>query len=238
MTEPIKVRCSSLPMPKNSRFIDLTGKLVGRLTVIHYAGKDHESNSLWFCRCLCGTELLVVASRLTKANTKSCGCLQADSRATATRVHGLCRSAEYGVWSGMIQRCTNPKRSKFKRYGARGIKVCTRWLESFESFLTDMGNRPSSRHTIERKNNDGDYEPGNCVWIVKEEQAKNSSLTIKLTFNGETLCMSDWARRVGILPSRLSRRLKDGWSLEDALTTPPAQGQKAKQSSSDAPACP
>lgn len=119
--------------------------------------------------------------------------------------HGLCLTPEYASWNNMKARCLNPKNKRWENYGGRGIKVCQRWDESFLAFLADMGRMPKG-YTLERKDNDGDYEPSNCLWIPKAEQMKNTSLTVKITINGETLCIKDWARKWGMPPPTLYSR--------------------------------
>jgi hypothetical protein len=115
----------------------------------------------------------------------------------------------------MIQRCTNPRAPNFKHYGGRGIKVCAEWRE-FKNFLRDMGIRPKSRE-LERRNNDGDYEPSNCYWATRYEQTRNSRRNRMLTHKGETLCVADWARRIGLNPQTLHSRLSAGMPINRVL---------------------
>ena len=126
-------------------------------------------------------------------------------------------SREYIIWGLMRQRCRNPKATGYHRYGGRGIKVCERW-DSFENFWADMGPRPSPRHTIERSDNDGNYEPGNCRWATYADQSRNKRNNRNLTLNGETLCLNDWANKTGLTSRAIGRRLSLGWSIESALT--------------------
>lgn len=129
-------------------------------------------------------------------------------------------ATEYTIWAGMIQRCTNANHISFPRYGAKGIKVCERWMD-FPNFLDDMGRRPSPRHSLERKRRSGDYEPGNVVWALPRVQARNTSRNRFITFNGKTLTLADWAVRTGLPLRTLGNRLDLlGWSVERALTTP------------------
>lgn len=162
------------------QFRDLTGKTFGRLTVLHYCGsrKDGKSSaSIWACLCECGKTVPVIGYCVSRGETRSCGCLQVDMVKAAAVTHGegsvKARSPEYVTWSCMKTRCYNENADQFPLYGGRGIKVCERWLNSFESFLEDMGRRPSKAHTIDRKNSDGDYEPGNCRWATPTQQANN-----------------------------------------------------------------
>lgn len=125
----------------------------------------------------------------------------------------------YRAWSNMKVRCFNPKYPLFHRYGGRGITVCDRWL-TFENFMADVGEPPSARHTIERIDNDRGYEPGNVRWATVRDQASNRRTNRKLTLAGETLTVSEWARRLGLNVSSLLERIQTGWPIEKALTTP------------------
>jgi hypothetical protein len=136
------------------------------------------------------------------------------------RTHNMTNTAIYRVWAAMRNRCQNPKVKSFNDYGGRGIKVCERW-QSFETFLVDMGPRPSPEYQIDRIDNDGDYEPSNCRWAKRLEQASNKRNNRFITANGETLHMAEWARRLGCQPSAILYRIdRAGWSEADAVTTP------------------
>lgn len=142
--------------------------------------------------------------------------------------HGGYGTPEYLSWAGMIQRCTNPKNYGYRYWGGRGIAVCERWRK-FQNFLADMGTKPSHRHSIDRINNNGNYEPGNCRWATMSEQRLNSTTTRWLTFRGVTQPMKDWAHAVGLSYKTLSDRLQRGWSVEKAISTPTGpQGRKTK----------
>lgn len=138
-------------------------------------------------------------------------------------------SPEYVVWNAMRARCTNPKNPTFPRYGGRGIKVCAKWREDFVAFLNDMGKRPSPQHSIERNNNDGNYEPGNCRWATPTEQSNNRRSNLILTFKGEQRTAAEWSRIMGISQSTIHARLHElGWTTERALTQPvPAKTKRA-----------
>lgn len=128
---------------------------------------------------------------------------------------------EYVVWCAIIQRCTNKNNPAYKYYGGRGIKVCRRWRDSFKLFLKDMGLRPTSGHSIERKKNNVGYTPTNCVWATRTEQANNKRNNRVLTYNNETATLSEWARRKGMKPRTLGMRLGVyGFTLKEALETP------------------
>lgn len=149
------------------------GDKVGRLTVLDIISGRHEIPKKALCKCDCGTECVKAYGDLTKptlrARTKSCGCLRKEFLTT----HGKAGSSEYRSWYAMKTRCTNPNTRVYYRYGGRGIKVCDRWINSFQNFFDDMGEKPSSNHSLDRINNDGDYEPVNCRWASDKEQANN-----------------------------------------------------------------
>ena len=146
----------------------------------------------WVCQCDCGQATTVVAHHLISGNTTSCGC---HGRNGLHRTHGLSKTApEYLTWGRMIQRCTNQRHPKYPRYGGRGITVCERW-RSFENFYADMGARPSPLHSIDRIDNDGNYEPGNCRWATPKQQVRNRSNTRMLTIDGVTLPQAEWSDR-------------------------------------------
>ncbi len=162
-------------------FLDLTGDIFSRLTVVRAIGRNKHNQIMWLCRCECGNEATVSTNGLRSGNHRSCGCFQrevASKGGTSRIVHGHNRSntaaptPTYVSWMGMIQRCTNTKNPKYPEYGGRGIKVCERW-RTFENFLADMGERPEGT-TIDRyPNNDGNYESGNCRWATPSQQAAN-----------------------------------------------------------------
>lgn len=174
-----------------------------------------EGRSYCVCRCDCGNIKDVRAARLKSGKSTSCGCFRTQRIKETKLIHGHSRTPTYGVWKSMKSRCCDINN---KRYGGRGIRVCDRW-QSFEAFFEDMGERPSADHSIDRINNDGDYEPGNCRWAIESVQKRNTSRNRLLTVNGQTLAIVDWAKRVGISAPAIVGRLNRGWPLEKALTT-------------------
>lgn len=184
------------------------------------------------CLCNCGKRTDVQAMYLRRGSTTSCGCAQAAQRAKNGRAtiakaqakntkHGYLKGGRhpvYRVWQGIKERCLKPKHKSYPDYGGRGIKICDRWMD-FVNFIADMGDRPSSNHSIERRDNDGNYEPNNCYWATKAEQARNSRNNRIIEYNGRSQLMVEWARELGIHPRTLITRFYRGWSVERALTT-------------------
>jgi hypothetical protein len=198
---------------------DLTNQRFGRLTALNVCGRS-RSYLLWRCKCDCGQETTVPTGRLIGKVTLSCGCLQRErSKESATR-HGLTGTSEMYTWNAMWDRCYDPKSKSFARYGGRGIKVCDRWLNSVEAFVQDMGPRPSPDHSIERSDNDGDYEPSNCKWATRHEQSRNRRSSRFVKYNGERVNLLDMANRYNLKRATLTQRLDAGWPVEKALLTP------------------
>lgn len=201
-------------MPK-SKYI--AGQTFGRLTLVEQ--KDFGARAKWLCRCSCSRETTVLIYSLISGNTKSCGCLKLQPGNVR---HGHAKkdkiSAVYQIWCSIIQRCTNPKCAGWKNYGGRGISICERW-KRFDNFIADMGERPSTKHSIDRIDNDGSYEPSNCRWATRKEQSRNKRGVRMLTANGTTQCVRDWAATLGVSDHKVRFRIKNGLPLDYSGST-------------------
>lgn len=205
----------------------MTGRRFGRLVVLRLAPRrDGVARRYWLCVCDCGNTSETSTNLLTSGHTSSCGCLHREQLAARNRTHGLRDRPEYTVWSLMRRRCLNEGEPGFPNYGGRGIKICQRWLR-FENFYADMGPRPTRSHSLDRIDNDGNYEPTNCRWATREQQARNTRRNRFVTAMGRTLTCSEWDRERGFSAGRVQCRLSMGWSEEDAVTRPLAY-QKGK----------
>jgi hypothetical protein len=159
--------------------IDLIGLKFARLVVVSRVASDKSREAHWLCRCRCGKQKVIPGSRLRSGKTRSCGCFARERARELHTTHGEAsqargKSLTYRTWNSMIGRCEYPSNGRnWKWYGGRGIRICKAWRKSFETFLRDMGPRPSQRHTIDRIDRDGDYEPGNCRWATWSMQARN-----------------------------------------------------------------
>lgn len=191
------------PLPRQVK--DLRGRRFGKLLVVSLS--HTKKNAWWNCLCECGNMHKVVASNLHHG-TKTCGCEQGGFR------HGLCHTRIYAKWKSMHRRCNDPKEPGWKNYGGRGIKVCRRWHNAV-NFVADMGEPPPAM-SIDRINNDGDYERSNCRWATRAQQNRNNRRTRIITYNGKTMCVKDWAAHIGISEATLRYRLKK-WDLKRAL---------------------
>lgn len=204
---------------------DLTGQQFHRLTVISRgtnAGQGEKSKARWTCRCECGQEVLVHAGALKSGNTQSCGCHKAElakiNGKSLNYRHGMTGAKAHIVWDSMLQRCCNENHKSYPQYGGRGIKVCDAWY-TFENFHTDMGD-PLPGLTIDRIDTNGNYEPANCRWATMAEQGRNKRNNFLIEHNGENLTLAEWAKRYSLDRVTLRDRLKRGWTVEQALTTP------------------
>ncbi len=195
------------------------GEKYGRLTVVSPVGGGRENR--WLTRCECGGSTVARGPRLHAGLTWSCGCGKRDALKGSGATHGMSKTTEYRTWCRMIERCEWPGNNRYARYGGRGISVAPAWRSSFAAFFAHMGLKPSPKHSIDRIDTNGNYEPGNCRWASPEEQQRNKTNNHVLSINGESATVAEWARRVGIDGTSINCRLRRGWSVEDAATLPP-----------------
>lgn len=179
--------CGCFKAEESSRKLSaqLEGRVFGRLTAIKRVGTNKRNNAIWLCRCECGEETSVPATKLITEQTRSCGCLWED----VIRTHGYSRTRTYKIWSHIRQRCLNPNVDVWANYGGRGISLCERW-HSYENFLADMGDAPRD-HSIDRINVNGDYEPSNCRWATNKEQLRNTRRNKFVMVDGVEYLLTD-----------------------------------------------
>ena len=196
------------------------GLKVGLWTLTERIPGGHRSHPKWNCLCACGTQRVVDAEALAQGKSKSCGC----GPKRTTKTHGMSRDPIIGVWRNIVSRCTKPEHRSYKNYGGRGVTVCEHWL-SFDNFLADVGPHPGKGLTIERVDNNGNYEPGNVAWATRKVQARNKRSTVQVEIDDRKQCLQDWATEIGVTPHHLYRRMQKGMTpqqaIEDVRTNPP-----------------
>lgn len=184
------------------------GEAYGCLTIVKVLDKRISSGKCE-CVCICGRYVVVKNNALISGVNRVCN-----------RQHKFTNSLAYQSWCEMKRRCQDTKHHSYKLYGGRGIKVCERWDSSFANFLEDMGERPSKENSLDRIDCDGNYEPSNCRWATRVEQANNTRKNHKLTHNNKTLTVAQWSRETKIPLGTLRSRIDRGWDVEKALNTP------------------
>ncbi len=198
--------------------VDLAGQRFGALVVVKHAGRVRHT-AAWLCRCDCGQEVVKAGDRLRQGRVRTCGFNGHRWWQHKPRTFAQLHALEHSSWDNMRRRCLDKKSEHYKNYGARGITVWSGW-DSFEQFFKDMGKRPSRKHSIERINNEGNYEPSNCRWATNVEQARNRRDTIYVEYQGKRMLLIDVVASLGLSRAVVAGRLKMGWSLENALTLP------------------
>ncbi len=193
----------------------MIGERFGIVTVICAVPAPKYSRRKWKCRCDCGTIWITRHDGLKAGTTKSCGCLRRKAFIARATTHGASTTREYKIWQAMHLRCTSANTEEYKNYGGRGITVCRRW-KKFEAFLSDMGVRPNHTYSIDRVNNNGNYEPKNCRWATKREQALNTRRNRRLAYHGLSLTVEEWARELGISRATMFKRVK-GWTKKEKI---------------------
>ncbi len=194
-----------------AHYIDIKGNRFGKLTAIYICGKSKKRNVLWLCKCDCNKEVVVETYKLLGGRKTSCGCLRGNP------THKMSGTRQFNIWHGMVDRCFNGSNKSYSRYGGRGITVCEKWL-TFEGFWDDMKDGYDVSLTIDRIDNDGNYEPENCRWATNEQQANNTSTNIKYTINGKPYTVSQLSRQYNIPVETLRSRIKNGLTPEEAIS--------------------
>lgn len=212
---------------------DLVGQRFGRLMVLYDTGERRNGKVVWHCQCDCGNELGIRSGDLVSAHTTSCGCYRRQRTVEVHTVHGMTRGKKfhpiYQAWRRMLQRCENPSDEDYKNYGFRGIKVCDEWHKFIPFCDWALASGWQKELQLDRINNNGNYEPGNCHWATPQENNRNRRNNRMITFAGKTQCLAAWADETGIeyqaLWARISRYC---WPIERTLTEPVKRRKKEK----------
>ena len=190
--------------------INLSNKRFGSLLVISDGGRDAHGAVLWRCKCDCGKSTLVRGSSLTQGSTRSCGC-GVTCAARRARTHGQSNAPLYRSWQSMKSRCNNPKNADYRNYGGRGIVICLRWSSSFEAFSADMGPSFFENAELDRKDNNGPYEPGNCRWLTHSAQQRNKRSNHLVAIGGVNKTLIEWSEETGLKANTILTRIRRGW---------------------------
>lgn len=203
--------------------IDLTGRKVGKLTVVDYA-YTKDNKAYWNCICECGNKCTVCASNLIREIAKSCGCNKRENMRKVAYKHGNSGTRLYSIWSGMKDRCYNSNNPQYKWYGGKGVYIADEWLHDPDAFCNwARAHGYGSDLTIDRIDFNGPYTPDNCRWVTMKEQQNNKSSNHLLTYQGKTQNINQWAQELGMKREIIKDRLLSGWSTEEALSRPPKQ---------------
>lgn len=206
-------------MKAQSQSVVKPGDKFGKLTADREISGRYKNSKWYFCTCECGGSIILSRNDLVNTKIVSCGC--ASKKTRRDEYHGMTNSSEYASWQSMKDRCTNPNSKHYKNYGARGIKVCDEWIDSFDQFYADMGKRPSRKHSLERIDNERGYEPSNCKWEIRAVQNRNKRTNRLIKWRGKEQCLLDWAKELDISIKTLSNRIvRSGWDVERAFTEP------------------
>lgn len=205
---------------------DITGLKSGKLEAIELSHID-KYGAVWKCRCECGNVINVRSSSVVNGHSKSCGCLWTESMHKVHTKHGMCESRIYDIWRNMKARCDSSMSQSYRLYGGRGIKYQESWGEfinfkndMYESYLTHIETHGETNTSIDGQDVNGNYTKENCNWKTNIEQSNNKRNNRYLEYNGETMSLTETARKYNLKDYQLYKRLKLGWSLEKALTTP------------------
>ncbi len=196
---------------------NISGQRFGHLTALDVFEKRGK-RKYWRVCCDCGHEKMVLFDNLVSGGTKSCGCMKSQLLLSNKTTHGLTKTREYVAWASARSRCYRVKGHSYKNHGGRGIVMCDRWLNDFSAFFSDMGPRPSRKHSLDRINNDGNYEPGNCRWALGVVQHNNKRSNVRVKLYGQDMTIAQFATRISVPTSSVFAYLRyKGMSPEDIL---------------------
>lgn len=204
---------------KGSSAFDMAGMRFGSVTVLRRTGTCSSRDAKWLYRCDCGVEHESSGYSIRKVKGFTCPECTVIRVSQASIKHGKTETPEYKTWTDVKTRCLNPSSTGYKNYGGRGITICNRWKDSFEAFLEDMGEKPTPNHSIDRIDNDGNYEPGNCQWVTIEEQIRNRRITIKVEVNGATKTLAEWCKEYDCTFASAYYRYRQGLGGEAVFKT-------------------
>lgn len=214
-TKVSRMQRRKLRMPP---LLNIAGQRFGRLVAISPERRENSIVVYWQCRCDCGNTTSATLGNLKRGHVTSCGCYRRELTIKRDQTHGKSGTRVYECWLGMRRRCQDPSRPDWPNYGGRGITVCSEWGD-FARFYADMGDPPKG-HSLDRIDNDRGYSPDNCRWAPKVQQNRNTRSIRPITYAGETLTVGEWAERFGLPRRALYYRIRNGWPLEKAFTTP------------------
>ena len=196
------------------------GQKFNKFTILEFNGKHKSGHLTALCKCDCGNIRTISLSDLKLNRSKSCGCIRKEAKQLFKKDHGMTNTKEFKTWAGIKIRCYNKNYKSYNYYGGKGVTMCNRWLNSFRNFLEDMGFAPTNKHSIDRIDSNGNYEPNNCKWSTLIEQANNKSNNKFYEYNGEIKSVPYFSRKYNIPMGRLYERLKAGYSIKDAIEQP------------------
>lgn len=202
------------PIPTHKLFKNLKNITINELTVISYAGVRGDKK-YWYCMCSCGQATIASSCNLQSGQVTSCGHISEERFGVIK--HGRTESQEFVAWTAMKDRCSKKSGLDYERYVARGITVCERWLESFENFYEDMGDKPSKKHSLDRIDNNLGYYKENCKWATMKEQSNNRRTNVIIEYNGESLTQKEWSEKLNIPEQTIYLRRKKGLSVDEIL---------------------
>lgn len=199
---------------------DITGQRFGRLVALGPVGHTPGRNAIWLCQCDCGNTTTVNNVALRAKQSQSCGCLSRQVRSAMHTTHGLRYDPIYSIWRGIYRRCFNPTHKSYAGYGGRGITICDEWRDDVQVFYDYVSRLPhygEKGYSIDRIDNNGNYEPGNVRWATLSEQGRNRRTSLMLTYKGKTQSIGDWADELQISYGALKQRIYAGWDIERAF---------------------